>query len=101
MSGGVLLSHHPPVAVPSALAGLTSRFGMETGCFPDAMATETLSKYQPKPTARATHHNQTRCCPGCGGLGVLAVFREPYSEREHRYIAQCLWSCRQHTQWGC
>src|SRR3954447_13627312 len=88
MSGGVLLSHHPPVAVPSALAGLTSRFGMETGCFPDAMATETLSKYQPKPTARATHHNQTRCCPGCGGLGVLAVFREPYSEREHRYIAQ-------------
>jgi hypothetical protein len=47
MSGGVLLSHDLPVAVPSALSGLTSRFGMETGCFPDAMATETLSKYQP------------------------------------------------------
>jgi hypothetical protein len=42
MSGDVLLSHDLPVAVPSALAGLTSRFGMETGCFPDAMATETL-----------------------------------------------------------
>jgi hypothetical protein len=42
MSGGVLLSHDLPVAVPSALKGLTSRFGMETGCFPDAMATETL-----------------------------------------------------------
>jgi hypothetical protein len=42
MSGDVLLSHDLPVAVPSALAGLTSRFGMETGCFPDAMVTETL-----------------------------------------------------------
>jgi hypothetical protein len=26
--------------------------------------------------------------PHHGGLGVLTVFREPYSEREHRYIAQ-------------
>ena len=47
MSGGVLLSHDLPVAVPSALSGLTSRFGMETGCFPDAMVTVTLWKYQP------------------------------------------------------
>src|SRR4051794_1091451 len=99
MSGGVLLSHDLPVAVPSALAGLTSRFGMETGCFPDAMATETLSKYQPN--YRSSHTPQPDwCCPGCGGLGVLAVFREPYSEREHRYIAQCLWSCRQHARMG-
>src|SRR3954451_9705422 len=50
-------------------------------------------------TYRSSHTPQP--FGGCGGLGVLAVFREPYSEREHRYIAQCLWSCRQHTQWGC
>ena len=31
MSGGVLLSHDLPVAVPSALNGLTSGFGMEPG----------------------------------------------------------------------
>ena len=37
--GGVLLSHTLPGAVPSALAGLASRFGMETGRFPAAMTT--------------------------------------------------------------
>jgi hypothetical protein len=31
MSGDVLLSHNPPVAVPSALRGLTSGFGMGPG----------------------------------------------------------------------
>ena len=31
MSGDVLLSHDLPVAVPSALNGLTSGFGMEPG----------------------------------------------------------------------
>ena len=31
MSGGVLLSHEVPLAVPSALAGLASGFGMEPG----------------------------------------------------------------------
>ena len=31
MSGDVLLSHNLPVAVPSALKGLTSGFGMEPG----------------------------------------------------------------------
>ena len=31
MSGDVLLSHDLPVAVPSALKGLTSGFGMEPG----------------------------------------------------------------------
>ena len=29
--GGVLLSHNPAVAVPSALAGLASGFGMGPG----------------------------------------------------------------------
>jgi hypothetical protein len=91
MSGGVLLSHDLPVAVPSALAGLTSRFGMETGCFPDAMATETLSKYQP--TTCSSHNTP-------GGVGVLGltVFREPYSERENLVVvAQFVVCC--HTRW--
>ena len=34
MSGGVLLSHAVPRAVPSALKGLTSGFGMEPGVSP-------------------------------------------------------------------
>ena len=34
MSGDVLLSHDLPVAVPSALKGLTSGFGMEPGISP-------------------------------------------------------------------
>ena len=37
--GGVLLSHPLPGAVPSALAGLASRFGMDAGRFPAAMTT--------------------------------------------------------------
>ena len=40
--GGVLLSHTLPGAVPSALAGLASRFGMETGRFPAAMTNTRL-----------------------------------------------------------
>jgi hypothetical protein len=34
MSGGVLLSHEVPLAVPSALKGLTSGFGMGPGVSP-------------------------------------------------------------------
>ena len=37
--GSVLLSHTLASAVPSALAGLASRFGMETGRYPVAMTT--------------------------------------------------------------
>ena len=37
--GGVLLSHTLPGAVPSAFAGLASRFGMGAGRFPAAMTT--------------------------------------------------------------
>ena len=36
-----LLSHNPPVAVPSAQKGLTSRFGKDTGCNPLAKTTNT------------------------------------------------------------
>ena len=42
LSGGVLLSHPVPGAVPSALRGLASGFGMVTGRFPLAMAAVTL-----------------------------------------------------------
>jgi hypothetical protein len=34
MSGGVLLSHEVPLAVPSAQKGLASGFGMEPGVSP-------------------------------------------------------------------
>ena len=43
MSGGVLLSHNLAVAVPSALKGLTSGFGMGPGVSRFAMAAVTLS----------------------------------------------------------
>ena len=40
--GGVLLSHNLAVAVPLALPGLASRFGMEAGSFPGAMTTTSI-----------------------------------------------------------
>ena len=40
--GGVLLSHNLAVAVPLALPGLASRFGMGAGRFPGAMTTTRL-----------------------------------------------------------
>ena len=43
MSGGVLLSHDLAIAVPSALKGLTSGFGMGPGVSRFAMAAVTLS----------------------------------------------------------
>ena len=41
MSGGDLLSHTLPSAVPSAQSSLATGFGMETGRFPDAMTAVT------------------------------------------------------------
>ena len=60
MSGGVLLSHNLSVAVPSALKGLTSGFGMGPGVSRFAMAAVTLS---------TSTHCLTRQL--CWGLGVL------------------------------
>src|SRR3954462_2043982 len=57
LSGGVLLSHEVPLAVPSAQSGLASGFGMGTGRFPDAMTAETLWRSKP------TRHPHT---PGRG-----------------------------------
>ena len=65
--GGVLLSHTLPGAVPSALAGLASRFGMEAGRFPAAMTT-------------TRWFNQYSCLPPvCGGC----VGCDPHSGDEH------------------
>ena len=60
--GGVLLSHTLPGAVPSALAGLASRFGMGAGRFPAAMTT----------TSGSTSIHL--CPPMCVGV-VLVVIR--------------------------
>ena len=58
--GGVLLSHTLPGAVPSALAGLASRFGMEAGRFPGAMTT--------------TRFGVQHCSPhGVWGCGLIVV----------------------------
>ena len=55
--GSALLSHNPPVAVPSAQKGLTSRFGKDTGCNPLAKTTNTTKtsntpKKGTKPTSQ-------------------------------------------------
>ena len=57
--GGVLLSHNLAVAVPLALPGLASRFGMEAGRFPGAMTTTSLV-FNTLP-------------PRCGGCGLIVV----------------------------
>ena len=72
--GGVLLSHTLPGAVPSALAGLASRFGMETGRFPAAMTTTRWFNH--------IHLNVPSVRRALGGVGVC-VGCDPYSGDEH------------------
>src|SRR5580700_9345365 len=87
MSGGVLLSHPVPRAVPSALKGLTSGFGMEPGVSP--------SPWPPK------HYGdvQERCGPDLPrfqghpwasrvGTRRPTASREPHSGRETRSISR-------------
>ena len=69
LSGGVLLSHNLSVAVPSALKGLTSGFGMGPGVSRFAMAAVTLS----------TSIKPPRHCVPWGGF----VGWELLSGREH------------------
>ena len=47
--GGVLLSHNLAVAVPLALPGLASRFGMGAGRFPGAMTTTSIGVQHASP----------------------------------------------------
>ena len=71
--GGVLLSHTLPGAVPSALAGLASRFGMDAGRFPAAMTTtsgSTVFTYSPSVAGRFERRGG---CVGC----------DPHSGDEH------------------
>ena len=72
--GGVLLSHTLPGAVPSALAGLASRFGMEAGRFPAAMTTTRLvNQYSLVP-------REYRFRGGCVGC-------DPHSGDEHPWMS--------------
>jgi hypothetical protein len=65
LSGGVLLSHNLSVAVPSALKGLTSGFGMGPGVSRFAMAAVTLS------TSSNTLTPGVRALGPARGLGLL------------------------------
>ena len=61
--GGVLLSHNLAVAVPLALPGLASRFGMGAGRFPGAMTT----------TRIGVQHAPPLFVWGCGLIVVCIV----------------------------
>ena len=79
--GSALLSHNPPVAVPSAQKGLTSRFGKDTGCNPLAKTTNTTNKQHPKkgnhsPVSETNIHILNPTPKG-------RVGREPHSGRKH------------------
>ena len=55
--GSALLSHNPPVAVPSAQKGLTSRFGKDTGCNPLAKTTNTTKTSNTPKKGITTHQS--------------------------------------------
>ena len=81
--GSALLSHNPPVAVPSAQKGLTSRFGKDTGCNPLAKTTNTTkTSNTPKkggdhsPVSETIYPLNNPTLKGCVG-------REPHSGRKH------------------
>ena len=86
--GSALLSHNPPVAVPSAQKGLTSRFGKDTGCNPLAKTTNTTKtsntpkKAKPKSVKQYIHmyqpNPQTPKRSPSGRVG-----HEPHSGRKH------------------
>ena len=88
--GSALLSHNPPVAVPSAQKGLTSRFGKDTGCNPLAKTTNTTkTSNTPKkggdhsPVSETNIHKQQ---PNPKGR----VGREPHSGRKHHQKQELL-----------
>jgi hypothetical protein len=73
MFGGDLLSHPVARAVPSALTGLASGFGMEPGVSPSLWPPKLYGDVTGPPVARAV----------AGGVGgVRFVSREPHSGRE-------------------
>src|ERR1700746_1581750 len=72
MSGGVLLSHAVPRAVPSALKSLTSGFGMEPGVSPSLWPPKLYGDVRPGPAPQPELHS-----PGA----VPTAPREPHSGR--------------------
>ena len=96
--GSALLSHNPPVAVPSAQKGLTSRFGKDTGCNPLAKTTNTTNKQHPKkggdhsPVSETIYpHVPTQPTnPQKQGSPSGRVGREPHSGRKHHQKQELL-----------
>ena len=71
--GGVLLSHNLSVAVPLALPGLASRFGMEAGRFPGAMTTTRLGVQHVSPLLVGVWVDRG-LYSGCGTVGSCFLF---------------------------
>ena len=99
--GSALLSHNPPVAVPSAQKGLTSRFGKDTGCNPLAKTTNTTNKQHPKrdnhpPVSETIYpHVPTQPTnPQKRGARQGRVGREPHSGRKHHQTHKVIVSYR-------
>ena len=73
--GGVLLSHNLAVAVPLALPGLASRFGMEAGRFPGAMTTTRLGvQHCPPPLCVVGVWVDRGLYSGCGTTLFVFLF---------------------------
>ena len=87
--GSALLSHNPPVAVPSAQKGLTSRFGKDTGCNPLAKTTNTTKQATPQKKEVITHQSVKQYIhmyqpnPQTPKRARGRVGREPHSGRKH------------------
>ena len=100
--GSALLSHNPPVAVPSAQKGLTSRFGKDTGCNPLAKTTNT-TKISNTPKKGITTHQSVKqyihlttqpTNPQTRGARQGRVGREPHSGRKHHQTHKVIVSYR-------
>ena len=72
--GGVLLSHNLSVAVPLALPGLASRFGMEAGRFPGAMTTTRIGVQHAPPHTVVGVWVDRGLYSGCGSIVYCYLF---------------------------
>ena len=89
--GGVLLSRTLAGAVPSALSGLASGFGMDTGRFPVAVTTETTVRavHVAVSSWRVSQYSVVRNgCPHHARVCVVGgwVGCGPYSGRSRSYL---------------
>ena len=94
--GSALLSHNPPVAVPSAQKGLTSRFGKDTGCNPLAKTTNTTKTSNTPKKGITTHQSVkqyihlTTQPTNPRRIRQGRVGREPHSGRKHHQKQELL-----------